>query len=447
MALCSCGLPNRTSARFCRGCRLPLPPADQISVAGAQSADLGADLRADLGAHLIAAPVAVPAAVLAAVPGKFRQPPAFANGLLYAQRLDGSLLELSTQRGAETRETGRLELFGAGFNRGAVVNIPPGEHPHLRGWTYLAASPEGIEALVLATGKNIVLHRAQPGRSIFANGSEDEILHMRGLAADSRFAAFIAHNSPETCTLMRLHLAADRPAETLFSLHGVNVAGPLIQGSLLAFCTERQVGFYGRTLGARTADFPPFFHPYLTIADTGLNLPPGGLPLVIASSAEQLPTLLVAGEANGRSGLLEIQPGGPAAPRFRPLPRGSALHAGWNGSACLSSDGAIESWSAGGNRRISAGVAQWMPATSTGPWLVWFGDDSFTGTHRVEARGPASLSLSFESHSCTPATCFGAIVTGHDLVIGMLNPGAPRGTAELEFATWALLDRRWKSKN
>ena len=412
---CTCGVANRPLARFCRGCRRQLTQANEQTRgtrAGAVS--------------------------MINVPGRFRQPPSVAGGLIYAQRLDGTVLELSSRPRAEPREAGKLGLTRTGFNRGTVVDVKPYEHRDLRGWTYLTVAPEGVEALSLATGKNTVLYRAQANRPVFAAGGEDEVLKMRGMAANERFAAFAVRGGPESCTLVRLHLGVDRPAEALFSLNGTEVAGPVMQGEFTAFCTTRQAGLYGRLCGTRVADFPDWFHPYLAIGETDLNLPPGGVPLVVAAGEGSIPKLLVAGDANGRSGLLEAQWENEPAIRFRPLPRGSALNAGWNGSACLCSDGAIEVYVPGKTHRLDAAVAQWMPATATGSWVVWFADDSHGDLHKLEARGPQRLSLSFESSDCRWTTCFGALVASGDLLLGVLNPGAPRGRPELQFVRWPL---------
>ena len=414
LEVCSCGVTNRPLARFCRGCRRQLTQTnDRTSAApGRQVSTI-------------------------TIPGRFRQPPSVAGGLIYAQRLDGTVLELSTRPHAELREAGKMGLARTGFNRGAVVDVKPFDHPDVRGWTYLAVAPDGIEALSLATGKNTVLYRSHANRPVLAGRGEDEVLKMRGMAVNERYAAFVVRSGPETCTLARLHLGVDRPAETLFSLNGSEAAGPVMQQEFTAFCTSRQAGLYGRQYGTRVADFPEWFDPYLAIGDTDLNLPPGGAPLVLAAGGEPLPMLLVVGQAHGQSGLLEMRLEGGGA-QFRPLPKGSSMNAGWDGSACLCSEGAVEVYAPGKKHRFDAAIAQWMPATATCGWTVWFADDSHGNVHKIEARGPQRLSLSFENSDCRWTTCFGAMVTGGDLLMGILSPGAAPARSELQFARWPL---------
>ena len=173
-AVCSCGVTNRPLARFCRGCRRNLTQANDKAKG-----------TPDRQASMIN------------LPGRFRQPPSVAGGLIYAQRLDGTVLELSTRPQAEPREAGKMGLGRTGFNRGTVVDVKPFDHPEVRGWTYLAIAPDGIEALSLATGKNTVLYRSQANRPVLAAHGEDEVLKMRGMAANERYAAFLVRSGPE----------------------------------------------------------------------------------------------------------------------------------------------------------------------------------------------------------------------------------------------------------
>lgn len=416
---CVCGAVNRLGARYCRACRTVLTGARLLNHAQVRPG---------------------PVSILA-VNGRFRQPPSAADGWLYAHTLGGAVLQVAPQT-AETREAGRFKMNGAGYNRAVLIDGNSPDKGFPRGATYLVATPEGVEALHLATGQSFRLFQARAGELVAANSGESDCQNMRGVAAHATRAIFVLRQGAETQTLMSLPIGIDRPPEALLVLAGKEVAGPLLCGSQAVYCTERQVGLARRRTEATVADFPRWFTPMLRPENGDLNLTPGGLPLVLQEAEDGPRVVLVAGWRNGREGLLQMDLDDPESARFRDLSRGSVLSTQTDGSACLCSDGAIEVLGKGAKRRMSASLKESMPASVAGSMLVWFEDHPYAEKHHVVlAWDEHRFSVQFESYACTPESCCGTFVTGEEFVTPYLDLQSGAGDAELKLVHCNLTGR------
>jgi hypothetical protein len=420
VAPCSCGVTNRVDARYCRGCRKTVV---KPQLHNARQVRPG--------------PVS-----LLSLKGSFRQPPSAAEGFLYAHTRDGAVLQFATRPGAEACEIGRLALPAAGFNRGTVVDVAPHGQADPRGWTYFAATPSGVEALMLATGRNRVIYEARPGEPVAAIHGESDCQAMVGIVVSGNVAAIVVHSGADARTLMALPMREDQPAEVLLTLSGIQVAGPALCGERLAFCTERQVGMYDRGWGRAVVDFPRGFSPMLE-PDTGdLSLTSCALPLVLDEAEGPSPTVWVAGRRGGRSGLLRVDFKNRDVSKFRELPQGSSLTRQQDGSTCLCTEDAIEIFGVGPSRRVEVNLRSWMPASLGGPLLVWFGYDPYPEKQRIGIGwGESRFQVDFESRDYNSETCCGAYLVGEDLAVCYLDRKAKDEQAGLKFARWCLTER------
>lgn len=417
---CVCGVVNRTDARYCRGCRRV------VDGSGLQSAE---QVR--------------PGGVSAlGVKGRFRQPPSAAGGLLYAHTQEGTVMQLAARAGAEAHEVGRFSLPAAGFNRGKMVDLEPRGQGELRGWTYLVASPSGVEALMLATGESHIIYEARSSQSVAAIHGESDSLAMRGVAASGTMTAIVVRTETDAQTLIMLPMGKDRPAEPLLTLSGLQVAGPTLCGERLAFCTEQQVGIYDRESGRSVADFPRGFSPTLEADGGELSLAPGCLPLVLEEAGRPSRRLWVAGRRDGRVGILRVDFENRDESKFRELPQGSSLTRQQDGSMCLCTGDLIEIFGFGATKSVSANLRNYMPASLGERLLAWFEYDPYPEKQKIGlAWGERRFRVEFESRDCTSETCCGAYLLAKNLAVCWLDTKAVGNQPGLKAARWTLMEQ------
>lgn len=410
----TCHQPNREQARFCRACGADIspPPLQDLTASRLQMTGV-------LGMQ-----------------GSFRRPPIAVGGALYAVSIDGGVHRLWPQSGATSQQVARFELASAGYNRIAAANVTA-RSASLHGWTLFGIGPSGLGAVSLASGAFRMLAPAQFPEEFAANRSEADSTGFKGVVANSEFAAFAVKRPGEEIALAVKHFD-DRPHEETLVLLGREVAGPALCGPWLMLCTERQVGVINRKDGRSVVkNLPRQFSPLLTPSAPGLTIPPGSLPLAIATLAGGERAVCIAGLQHGRAGVLYVPLRDEAQDFFQELPRGSSFCTGQDGTACVAQPGEVLVMLAGETRQVALRAQPGMPVFSDEPYLLSFAATDFAeqqtlaltrSGRRVEAP------LRGTNPRLDRTACCGAGVLNQGVVVTYLNVLAEEDDPGLSFA-------------
>ena len=422
----SCSATNRTGAHFCRRCRTELEPPPPAEISG-----IGRD------------------ADFLSIRGRFRRAPLLSNGLLYALETGGKLISLAPRKGARPREV--AELGGkpgssrAGFNTGAVVEAANSLRG-LRGYLYLAVSPDSLEAVSLDTGRVSRLYEPLENEAIAANSSEEDSTGLKGLAATEDFCAIAVRKAGGEIALTLLYYSWVQ--EQPLKIRGTEVCGPVICGRLIVLCSDESVGVYDTDSGrAYTVPLPADFHPMMNREQRGIGLAPGAMPLAVLNGAGGVEAWIAGYGTNRpggreplRHGLLQVSldqityqfhdVAGEAPFSMHSLPQGGFF---------VSTSAGVQFPAQPEKPARRVHMREGMPVGFDGATVTYFRPAPQEGWHEIAIDSEGAAAKAYfpdPENECNEDSCCGVLIDGKDVVVPYLKISFDPNGEGLKFAHW-----------
>jgi len=424
VACASCSTLNRIGAHFCRSCRAYLEAPSVARIEGK-----------------------APPADFLALRGCFRRPPLLANGQLYALDTAGKLLSIAPRKGARMREVARLRWSQAGFNRGAIVepsNTPGG----LRGYLYLAASPSGLEAVSLTTGRVFQLYEPQKNERIVANSSEQDALGFKGVAATPDFCAIPLRTEADEIVLTCVSYSAERPVEQPLKIAGREVCGPVRSGRFIVLCSDETVGVLDIDSGrAFTAPLPDNFRPMMNRETRGIRVSPGSTPLAAIAGDSGLEAWVAGYEVEKKRGRESIQPGllqvslERGGYSFHEFADGGEFYTQGlpDGRFFVATPAGIQFPGQPQEPLRPDFMKLGMPVSFADERMAYFRTNTESGWHQVEIRSEDTNAQAFfqdARNECDEDSCCEVLIDGKDVVVPFLRLSSDPAADGLKFAHW-----------
>jgi hypothetical protein len=411
-----CGVACPGSARYCRGCRQPLPLPK------------GPDCRFLSGS--------LPTNFLF-VPGTFHVPPAAFRSFLWSVSETGQVFRLSLTPGAAPRLWSTIGSGAVGFNRFSIVEANFGK-PFPPRPLLLTADSEQVWAVSLAEREASILYRAPEGGEIVANTSAAESIRFRGLAVTSDAYAFLlrAAGAQEAVLSIR-YFAAERAGDQPIRIGGTSFLGPFMENGLAAICGSEAVAVY-RTV-EQTREWYEFrnFTPLFSRSSQSLNVPPGGMPLWVGIGNLGLEGR-IAGTRGGKTGWLRVF-FERNYDEFEPLPDKSCISTASPHGLCVNTLDTIEFL---GVDRAPGRYGRLQPAMPVGyskPNLGYFERSVSHGKHEITVSAGVPLGLTFEDPECDANSCCGLFFSESNFVVTYIVPSKSKTGRGLKVAHWGLL--------
>ncbi len=414
IAICNCGAQNRINARHCRTC--------------------GAEFVATTASSI------TPSAVtISALQGNILFPPAAFDGAILAHTRQGEVLQIVPLPDSKPWTLGSLKASEAGLNRGVVTAAPLIRDGQSHGPQYLVATARGIEALSLYTGESRMLCGAGDSQAIAAIRGGAHPQSFCGVAAGENQIYFVIEEG-ERRSLATINLASDGPPESLLILRGAAVAGPLLCGTRLVYCTDQQIGLHDSVQGSAIADLPLNFRPYLAQGNTELTLAPGAMPLALIETRSAARKALVFGTQDNLSGVLEVD-FDRGSTSFTVLHPGSSVSVMADGTVCLCVNSGLKVYGKDSTRWIAGTLKRLFPASVAGGRTVFFEDHVMRDEqHLVIETSGKTHHVSFEAQGCTSQTCCAAFMVGEAMVVPYFDVSSSHGPSGLVFAAWSFVN-------
>jgi hypothetical protein len=313
-----------------------------------------------------------------------------------------------------------------------------GADGNVRGWTYVAASRDGIVAVPLATGVAETLDEARAGEEISANRTEAEATGFRGVVARDDFYGYASATEDGDFVLTIKGFSREQPALRPLAVHGSRLAGPALHDGMVVMCTEEEAGIYdveGRV--ELKMAIPQGFSPLLRPSSSEMSVAPGSIPMVGTRGRDGSLMMTIAGTQDGAAGTLELDVKRKTG-EFQRRPAGTSFYSNPDGSLTVSALDRVERIGREASRERVRSLEPGMPACAQGEMRLWFAEQDYKGSHRVMmSRGAQVMEVAFFDVQCTRDTCCGINFVGADIVISYLSDGGGDG-AGLRLARWSL---------
>ncbi|HLK65575.1 MAG TPA: hypothetical protein VKU19_19190 [Bryobacteraceae bacterium] len=416
VAVCrSCGVVCPADARFCRGCRTPLPPPETPDIRKLSS---------------------TPSPQVLFVPGVFHAPPIAHGRHLWCLAAGGQLSRLSLGPGAKPRDWALITSPSAGFNRFAIVDAVIGNRAARRPML-LALDSEGIWSLPLVQHEASILYCPPAGHEIVANLSAAESIFFRGLAATPDAYAFLMRvPTAREAVLAIRYFDDDRAGSQPFQIAGTSFLGPVMENGLVTVCGEEEVFVYRINEQERESFELRNFTPLFSRSSAELKMPLGVVPLWAGFGDRGLEAR-IAGTRDGQTGWLRVF-FERHYDEFTPLPSQASIARAEPSGLCVNLLETIEFLGVDQPSRHYGTLEPGMPVGCSGPNMAYFNRADSPMRHQLTVFAGLPIGLDFEDRDCHPNSCCGLSFDGPSLVVSYIVPSKPKSERGLRFTHWRL---------